>query len=91
MQKKNGNLSYTLDIVKNYCIQSNACHNALFAVPCQPSPCINGGNCSVVNPNNAMAYFCACNERFFGEFCETAQKVQFCLLVFYLVCMYNSG
>ena len=52
----------------------------VLTVPCQPSPCINGGNCSVVNHNNPMAYFCTCNEMFFGQFCEKNQKVQYIII-----------
>ncbi|XP_065916878.1 uncharacterized protein [Dysidea avara] len=48
---------------------------AVPTVPCQPSPCINGGNCSVVNTNNQATYFCTCSEMFFGQFCEKSQKL----------------
>ena len=37
--------------------------------PCDPNPCLNGGECSVVDVNAAE---CACSEGFSGDLCEDA-------------------
>ena len=43
-----------------------------YTAPCLPSPCINNGTCVTVNITNLR---CVCNGSFFGQYCESTQKV----------------
>ena len=42
---------------------------------CQPSPCINNGVCYT----DINDQYCNCPDSFYGQFCESTQKVSSCI------------
>ena len=46
--------------------------------PCNPNPCLNGGNCKIENGNST----CYCQPGFTGEWCENSKGI----ILFILLC-----